>query len=156
MTKHKLTPSRQRRICVLLADGVSIETAASLSGICERTFHNWIAKAERGEEPFASFQVAASRARKAWKARVIRKIEAASHHDWKAASFLLERSFPREYAPRIPEPQVVYVPQPEPEPITKTSKTIWHQPLEEALTASQTNWLRSLRNRTDENEQPES
>ena len=109
---------------MLLADGVSIETAASLSGICERTFHNWIAKAERGEEPFASF--------------------------------LLERSFPREYAPRIPEPQVVYVAQPEPEPITKTSKTIWHQPLEEALTASQTNWLRSLRNRTDENEQPES
>ncbi len=108
-----LTASRQQRICALLGEGVTIATAASLSGISERTYHGWVTRGDAGEEPYATFFDAATRARGSWKARLIARIE--KTNDWRAAAFLLERSFPDEYGSKRvvedegAEPSVVYV-----------------------------------------------
>ena len=153
MKPLRLTPARQRRIVALLQQGVSIATAANLSGICERTYHTWVAKADRGEEPYASFCIAASRARDSWKARLIRRIEAASRHDWKAASFLLERQFANEFSPKVPEPEIIYVEREQQETQVE-SRTTWHIPsLEHALTPAQSDWLKRLPRNESGNEQ---
>lgn len=104
------------KVCTLLAEGVSIKTACNLCDISERAFHEWSRKGATGEEPYAAFIDAASRARDSWKARLIERIWfCASRGDWKAAAWLLERQFPSEFSlavteqgpqPTMPTPQI--------------------------------------------------
>ncbi len=51
------------RVCALLAEGVSIQTACNLCGISERAYHDWGRRGAAGEDPYANFFDAASRAR---------------------------------------------------------------------------------------------
>ncbi|MBA2269056.1 MAG: hypothetical protein H0W20_00450 [Chthoniobacterales bacterium] len=87
------------QICALLAEGVSIQAAMNLSGICERAYHDWMRRGHLGEEPYFSFLSAASRARDSWKATLVNKVRQAD--DWRAAAFLLERQFPAEFGSKV-------------------------------------------------------
>ncbi len=43
------------RVCALLAEGVSIQTACNLCDISERAYHDWLRRGRAGEEPYAAF-----------------------------------------------------------------------------------------------------
>jgi hypothetical protein len=107
-----LNAALTRRICALLQKGSTIKSAAILCGVAERSFHSWMKRGKRNEQPYKSFFDAASRARETHKANLIKRIVAAAKADWKAASFLLERQFPHEFAPYDRRPIPV---EPEPE-----------------------------------------
>ena len=86
-----------KRICKLLAQGSPIKSACTMCGIGERTYHDWNERGQQGEQPYARFFAAATRARERHKANLIERIIAAAKDDWKAASWLLERQFPGEF-----------------------------------------------------------
>jgi transposase len=119
-----LTAALKNRICGLLRDGCNIKTACNICGVGERTYYDWRGKGNAGEEPFAKFFSAVTRAREAHKANLVRRIVAAAKADWKAASWLLERQFPNEFARS--EPRTILIerlpPVPSPEPETRPGK----------------------------------
>jgi hypothetical protein len=119
-----LNQKLQRRICGLLSEGSAIKSACIICGIGERTYYDWRGKGSAGEEPFATFFSAVTRAREAHKANLIERIVAAAKADWKAASWLLERQFPNEFARS--EPRTILIerlpPVPSPEPETRPGK----------------------------------
>jgi hypothetical protein len=94
-----LNPTLQKRICKLLAEGCDQKTACNISGIGERTYHDWKERGRNGEEPYASFFSATSRVRDQHKARLIAVVMEAAHKDARHAEWLLERQFPKEFAP---------------------------------------------------------
>src|SRR6266566_5013569 len=93
-----LNQKMQRKICGLLSQGSAIKSACIICGLGERTFYDWREKGKAGEGPFARFFAAVTRARETHKADLIERIVAATKADWKAASWLLERQFPNEFA----------------------------------------------------------
>ena len=93
-----LSVQLQNRVCKLLKQGSSIKSSCFICGIGERTFYDWRDKGRAGEEPFAGFFSAVTRAREEHKANLIQRIVAAAKADWKAASWLLERQFASEFA----------------------------------------------------------
>ncbi len=94
-------PELTEAIVTLLSEGLSIKSAANLCGVSERAYHEWTARGQAGEEPYAGFFNAASRARDGWKARLISRIEASAEGgDCRASAFLLERQFPAEFGGR--------------------------------------------------------
>jgi hypothetical protein len=103
----KLNAALTKRICALLAKGSSIKSACIQVGVGERTFHDWRERGKAGEEPFARFFSAATRAREQHKQRLIAVVMEAAHKDARHAEWLLERQFPHEFAPydRRPIPQ---------------------------------------------------
>ena len=97
--KTRLGRALTKRICALLAKGSTIKSAAILCNIGERTFHDWQERGRKSEEPYATFFSAATRAREQHKARLIAVVMEAAHKDARHAEWLLERQFPREFAP---------------------------------------------------------
>jgi hypothetical protein len=95
MRATKLNAALTKRICRLLEEGSTIAGAATRCGIGPRTFHDWITRGEADEKPFKAFLVAVSRAREKWRDRLLSRVTASP--DWRAAAFLLERQFPREF-----------------------------------------------------------
>jgi transposase len=93
-----LNAALQNRICKLLAKGSSIRSACILCGIGERTYHDWQRRGETGEEAYATFFSAATRARETHKARLIAIVMRAGDRDARHAEWLLERQFPQEFA----------------------------------------------------------
>ncbi len=99
-----LRPELTEAIVSLLSEGLSIRSSCYLCGVSERAYHEWTARGQAGEEPYAAFFDAATRARVAWKARLISRIEAsAAGGDWRPAAWLLERQFPAEFGGRHEE-----------------------------------------------------
>jgi transposase len=94
-----LNATLQKRSCKLLAEGCDQKTACNISGIGERTYHDWKERGRGGEEPYASFFSATSRVRDTHKARLIAVVMEAAHKDARHAEWLLERQFPKEFAP---------------------------------------------------------
>jgi hypothetical protein len=88
-----LTPALQKRLCKFLADANTISTSAAACGISERTFFRF------REEP--AFLAAVSRARAKAKAKLVKVITDQAPRDWRAAAFLLARSWPKEYGQRV-------------------------------------------------------
>jgi hypothetical protein len=107
-----LNAALQKRICALLQKGSTIKSAAILCGVAERTFHSWMERGKRSEQPYKSFFDAASRAREQHKANLIAVVREAAHKDARHAEWLLERQFPHEFAPYDRRPIPV---EPEPE-----------------------------------------
>ncbi|HEU5247176.1 MAG TPA: hypothetical protein VFU09_08820 [Candidatus Udaeobacter sp.] len=97
--KTILNPRLTRDICVRLSRGASIQSACVLCNVGERTFFDWQERGKAGEEPYATFFSAATRAREQHKARLIAVVMEAAHKDARHAEWLLERQFPREFAP---------------------------------------------------------
>jgi hypothetical protein len=107
-----LNATLQKRICALLQKGSSFKSAAILCGIGERTHHEWMERGQKGEQPFASFFSAVTRAREQHKANLIAVVREAALQDGRHAEWLLERQFPHEFAPYDRRPIPV---EPEPE-----------------------------------------
>ena len=98
----KLTAVLTTRICKLLEQGSTIQSACIISGFSERTFYDWQQRGTAGEEPFATFFSAATRAREHHKKRLIDIVVRAADKDARHAEWLLERQFPKEFAPLAP------------------------------------------------------
>jgi len=86
--ESKLTREVLRHICKSLCN--SIRTSMEGAGFSERVFFNWM--------KIPSFAAAVSRARAKAKAKLVKVITDASPKDFRAACWLLERSYPGEYA----------------------------------------------------------
>lgn len=102
--KTLLNPALCQKICDLLADANTIATVCDACGIDERTFHNWVERGEkeaRGE--FFHFFQSATRARATAKIKLVKIVTTLAVKDWRAAAFLLERSWPEDYGRRAPE-----------------------------------------------------
>jgi hypothetical protein len=97
--KTRLNRALTTRICALLAKGSSIKSACILCNVGERTYFDWQERGKTGEQPYETFFFAATRAREQHKARLIAVVMEAAHKDARHAEWLLERQFPREFAP---------------------------------------------------------
>jgi hypothetical protein len=105
---HKL----QTKICRLLAQGSAIRSACIVCGVSERVFYDWQARGKAGEEPFADFFCAVTRARETHKAKLIQIVLEAAHKDARHAEWLLERQFAAEFARSEPRTMLVERPVP--------------------------------------------
>jgi hypothetical protein len=106
-----LTPALTKKICAVLEKAGTVTTACAFAGIGTTTYHTWVSRGENNEPEFREFAASCARARATAKQKLTDIIVAAAPKDWKAASWLLEKLYPREYG-RIVSPQ----PQPPPEP----------------------------------------
>src|SRR4030095_14926223 len=92
--KSILTAQLQKHICESLEKSNTIKTAMQSAGVSERVFYDWM-------KNNPSFAAAVSRARAKAKAKLVKVIVDASPKDFRAACWLLERSYPAEYS-RVP------------------------------------------------------
>jgi len=113
--KSVLNAALTKRICKLLAQGSAIKSACIICDVGERTYHNWAQRGQNGEQPFASFFSAVTRAREQHKANLIAIVLAAADKDARHAEWLLERQFPKEFGRT--EPRVIVVERSEVSPI---------------------------------------
>jgi hypothetical protein len=90
-SKLEVDSTLQKRLCDVLAKGNTIKTAAAVCQVSERSVHSWISS-----NP--SFAAAVFRARGIAKTKLIAVIREAALNDWRAAAWILERSWPDEYA----------------------------------------------------------
>jgi hypothetical protein len=79
--KTLLNPALTKRICKLLAEGSAIKSACILCDVGERTYYDWQDRGQNGEEPYATWFVAVTRAREQHKARLIAVVMEAAHKD---------------------------------------------------------------------------
>jgi transposase-like protein len=105
--KPKLSPELQKEICEHLANGYTVTTVCEIVGIAERTYYTWCSEKKH-------FSQATTRAIGESKKFLHDKL--LQSDDWRAASFLLERRWPREYGkvverqlPDEPEPKKVSI-----------------------------------------------
>lgn len=77
-----------------------LKSACAVAGINASTYRRWVRRGEAGEPLYEEFAIAARRVRALFAAELVRGIETAGKEDWRAAAWLLERLFPREFGPR--------------------------------------------------------
>ena len=103
--KTKLTPELQDKIEKALSAGNYVETACAYAGISVATFYNWLNEARKDDaEPiYVEFLEATERARAVSEMRNVQIVQNAAmgdddkDPDWRAASWFLERAFPRKW-----------------------------------------------------------
>jgi len=99
--KTKCTPEVEETIVRHIRLGGYRVHAAMAAGVSEKSFHDWMARGEAGEQPFAGFftRVQAALAEDALRSQAV--ITRASMGpilgDWRAASYNLERKWPKHY-----------------------------------------------------------
>ena len=100
-----LSPTQTKELCKLLAHACPLGTAAEACGIAPRTLRSWLAAAEENDADadLAALAAAISRARAKGRVTLLKRIVAASQHDWRAACFLLSRASPEEFGLRAME-----------------------------------------------------
>lgn len=103
----KLTPETQRIIVEALERGHYAETAATLAGIQESTFYDWIKRSERGATGFVGFSEAVKKASAVAEDAALNRV-----HDgatggptspgpaWQSAMTFLERRFHARWGQR--------------------------------------------------------
>lgn len=92
----KLTKAVYDKVCTLLAEGQTIEVAATLSGVDSSTLWTWIRAGQAEPDgPFAQFASDVSYAREVSHRYLVHKI--AIDEDWKAAAWLLKNRFSTLY-----------------------------------------------------------
>ena len=90
-SKLEVDPTLQKRLCDVLAKCNTIKTAAAVCGVSEKSVYSWISK-------YPSFAKAIYCARGFAKTSLVAVIRKAAPDDWRAAAWILERSWPDEYA----------------------------------------------------------
>jgi len=99
-------PAVTKRFCEALRRGLPKRLAAAAAGIGERTYHSWRQRGEAGEEPYASFMAKVYEVEAELADDLLRSLvgvatgidEGTKDADKiKAAMFLLERRFPRDF-----------------------------------------------------------
>jgi hypothetical protein len=108
-------------LCNFIAGACTIKTSCEACGVSEKSFHEWIARGATGEQPFAQFREALTRAKGRAKTKLVKSI--IDSGDWRARLEILARVYPSEYART--EPRVIIVQQPPapPMPPPTTSAT---------------------------------
>ena len=104
--KSLLTLQITKQLCSLLRTSQTIQGACALVGIGERTFHDWMTRGGADANgPFRDFFSAVSRARALYMGDLLACVTGAAlgnrkhvNTDWKAAAWLLERQFPKDFA----------------------------------------------------------
>lgn len=92
----KLSRTVYDKICGLLAEGQTIEVAATLSGVDPSTLWNWIRTGQaQPEGPFGQFASDVAYAREVSHRYLVHKI--ALDEDWKASAWLLKNRYPALY-----------------------------------------------------------
>lgn len=95
----KLNPDSQEEIVRLIRAGNVAELAAEATGIGERTFYDWMARGEKGDELYAEFREAVLLAKAEAEAGLVARIaQAATNGSWQASAWLLERRFGERWA----------------------------------------------------------
>jgi hypothetical protein len=119
--KPKITAALTKRVSNLLSQGLDQKSACTLVGVPYSTYNDWKAKSEEGVEPYASLFSVISRTRDRFKLRLLNLVvdgaegKLPRHADPRCAQWLLERSWPLEFAPYDRRPIPV-------EPDTKTDQ----------------------------------
>ena len=100
-----LTPTQTKQLLKLLSEAVPVGTAAEAIGLAPRTLRSWLQRAEGGDADveLTALAAAVSRARAQGRIALIRRIQAATRRDWRAACFLLSRASPEEFGVRAME-----------------------------------------------------
>lgn len=110
MAEPKLTPEVHEAIVRQLQLNNYIETAAAVAGVTSRSVRNWMRRGRAAivnrdrrpeEEVYASFARDVERAQGQAEARLLGTVTAATKDDWKAATWQLERKYPKRWGPRI-------------------------------------------------------
>lgn len=99
MAETKCDDNRSVVILAAIEEGSSDRAAAALGGISPGTFYDWLRRGKAGEEPFATFELLARAAKARREQQRVKVIEDASKTDWRAAAWLLERSYTRNWQP---------------------------------------------------------
>lgn len=95
----KLTPEIIEAAVELKLAHLPIHRIADALGICEATWHRWLAVGKQSKVGIQrEFLEAIKRAEAEQQRRLLATIEAASVKSWQAAAWLLERQYPRDYA----------------------------------------------------------
>jgi len=98
----KMTAAVRLRLTEAVEDGVPIREACRLAGIGERTYYDWMKRAEDPLQPqeFAQFAADIAEARACAQEKLIKTIQVASAEPkhWRAAAWLLERGYPANWA----------------------------------------------------------
>ena len=103
--RTKLTPELQQRLVQALRVGCTHRTACQCAGITYSTFYDWLRRGEAGNTRYTQFSHAIKRAEVEAMMRALAQINTAMATDWRAAAWLLERSYPHEYGRRVVEQQ---------------------------------------------------
>ena len=77
-------------ICDGLVAGLSIKAVCGIVNISEQTYYNWM-------EKYPDFNEAVNSTRPAFEAQMLEIIKQQAHDDWRAAAWILDRRYPREW-----------------------------------------------------------
>lgn len=98
----KLTPERHKRIVDLIEAGNYPETAAGACGVSKTAFYAWMAKGREAKSgKYREFWEDVQRAREAAEAELVATVKLAARDDWRAASWMLERTRKGKYSKPI-------------------------------------------------------
>ena len=92
------TPEKTEEVCQWLASGCYAETACGLSGISQSAYYDWKRKGEEGEEPYAQFVEAVTRAEQKAEARAVALINKAGEEDPRNLQWWLARRHSKRWA----------------------------------------------------------
>jgi hypothetical protein len=95
----KFTEETQREIVTALRLFATYEQAAEFAGITDRCLRNWLKSKDR---KFADFQEKVRLARSQPRNMLVGSVmKSAQGGDWRAASWMLERRFPKEFGYKV-------------------------------------------------------
>jgi hypothetical protein len=95
-----LTPAVQAEIVKAIEGGNSLEAAMEAHGYHPEYGYQWVARGRNGEEPFASFSAAVTRARGKAEMSAVAALRSGFQEDWKAAEAWLKRARHRTWGDR--------------------------------------------------------
>ena len=94
----ELTTTIGRTIVAAIEHGNFPGTAARLAGVSLGTLQAWLARGEKGEQPFADFTEAFRQAEAECEAGAVRTLKGAGDDDWRATAQFLGRRFPERWS----------------------------------------------------------
>jgi len=93
ITRTKYCTEIVDAICDGLVAGLSIKAVCGIVNIDESTFYRW-------KEKHPDFKEAVDSTRPAFEAQMLEIIKHQAHDDWRAAAWILDRRYPREWGAR--------------------------------------------------------
>lgn len=109
-TPSKLTDDVREQIARVVRAGGTVELAASVASVSERTLARWMERGQysgRRDAPYRALRDAVERAHAEHEGILVAQLSrAASKGSWRAAAWLLERRFPERWARTGERPDV--------------------------------------------------
>lgn len=96
-----ITPELTARVCKALKLPITRRSACARAGISKSAFYEWLAKGEKGEQPYADFLDAVTHAEAECEGNLIEEI--VLDQDWRAKAWVAERRFRDQWAKDSPE-----------------------------------------------------